>query len=196
MDNLETIDIPQNESLRSKLKGLNVGDLQDRLTQIDNVKLDSMNRSDRANPRRLLRAIEVAQYNLSGGKSSSYDDNFFLDPLWIGLYRQDRETENAISERVESRWKNGAIDEVREISDGKSSSNIISSLGVGPVQLFIEGKCLENEAKAMWVKEEVAYAKRQMVWFKKNEQISWFDAAENTLYDQVVMRVSPWYTKA
>jgi tRNA dimethylallyltransferase len=196
VDDIETIDIPPNERLRNTLINVSVQDLQDALKQIDNSKFEKMNHSDKNNARRLVRAIEVAQYYKKGNVHQQPANGSSPDALWIGLRHTDLSLHDAIVKRVESRWNDGAIDEVRTVLTQGSSMQVITSLGVTPIQAYINGKCSEHEAKMLWIKEEIAYAKRQMVWFRKNTHIAWFDVGENTLNDQLEKRVDAWYTKS
>ena len=58
----ETVGIPVNVNLRKELEKLPVGELQQRLKEINLQKWEQMNESDCNNPRRLVRAIEVGEY--------------------------------------------------------------------------------------------------------------------------------------
>ncbi|RMD65757.1 tRNA (adenosine(37)-N6)-dimethylallyltransferase MiaA, partial [Candidatus Pacearchaeota archaeon] len=60
--NIETITIPPNLSLRRILSAKTAVELQAILNKLNPTKLKRMNNSDRHNPRRLIRAIEVATY--------------------------------------------------------------------------------------------------------------------------------------
>lgn len=193
VENIETITVPQHVSLRDELSQSTVETLQNRLQEVDMSKFNEMNHSDKNNPRRLIRAIEVAEFYKAGGALRS-EDSGSDQVMWVGLRHSEQLIDEVIIARVQSRWLDGAVEEVRGLLVQHSSTSLISALGVGPIQEFIEGKCNEVDAKASWAREEVAYAKRQIVWFKKNMQIHWFDVVENTLYDQVEANILPWYT--
>ena len=195
VDDIETIDVPQNEAIRNTLKDVAVTVLQENLRRLDIHKFEGMNHSDQNNPRRLIRAIEIAQFYKDGGKVA-HKDMQTVDALWVGLRRTDESLRVAIGERVETRWQDGAVDEIRQMLAQNNSPSAVSSLGVASIRGYIDGKSSELQAKKNWEKEEVAYAKRQMIWFKKNSQIQWFDVVENSLYDQVEKRVGAWYTKS
>ena len=63
IDGIDSIGIPPNPKLRCQLEELSPSDLYQKLEKIDPNRAKSMNKSDRANPRRLIRAIEIAIYN-------------------------------------------------------------------------------------------------------------------------------------
>jgi tRNA dimethylallyltransferase len=60
IEGIPTASVPRNESLRKSLGDKGVKDLFEMLARVDPIKAASMNISDRKNPRRLIRAIEVA----------------------------------------------------------------------------------------------------------------------------------------
>ena len=64
IDGIPTAAVPPSESLRKNLEE-SVDELYEKLSQMDSLKAASLNSSDRRNPRRLIRAIEIAQYQLT-----------------------------------------------------------------------------------------------------------------------------------
>ena len=60
IDGVESIGVPSDIKLRKQLEKLSVDQLYQKLLEIDPKRAKSMNPSDRANPRRLIRAIEIA----------------------------------------------------------------------------------------------------------------------------------------
>lgn len=64
VDGIETATIPKDESLREFLLKKSADELFELLAQIDSVKAASLNVSDRKNPHRLIRSIEVAKWKL------------------------------------------------------------------------------------------------------------------------------------
>ena len=65
VDGIQTAGIPKNESLRKSLEKLSVDELFEKLALLDSIKAASLNTSDKKNPRRLIRAIEIAQWQLT-----------------------------------------------------------------------------------------------------------------------------------
>lgn len=140
VENLPDVDVPQNPELRKTNKSAQ--ELFDDLKKIDPVRAEAMNNSDRSNPRRLIRAIEIAQYpslRLREGLGVSY--------LQIGLTAPRKFLEKKIVQRVKDR-------------------------GLGEE----------------YIKKEIEIMKKQLVWFKKQTNIAWFDimkyASENRNFIQ------------
>lgn len=189
----ETIHIPNNPALRARLDTLPVEALREELGVVDSGKLIRMNNSDKQNPRRLVRAIEVAIWRQNN--PSSVTNSTAINAYWIGL-RIPAETLSAkIENRVRSRWQNGALDEVRSLTHLSGSSPSVSTLGITPIREYLEGKLTEEEAITRWVRHEVAYAKRQMVWLTPRSDIHWFDSSVIGFSDDVEKLVGEWYTK-
>ncbi len=61
LEGKELVDVPPNKEIREKAEKMSVRQLQDWLRRLDESRLADMNRSDRNNPRRLVRAIEIAE---------------------------------------------------------------------------------------------------------------------------------------
>ena len=75
VDGIETSNISVNEKLRENLESREVGELYDHLAKINPLKAASMNSSDKQNPRRLIRAIEIAQSLLDNPKKNGGPKN-------------------------------------------------------------------------------------------------------------------------
>lgn len=191
-DTPETIDVPMDNVARRRWDTLTAEALQSELSSVDRARLSRMNNSDRNNPRRLIRALEVAQW-IEQHKGLGKKEKEF-DELWIGLRNTVSDMEHGIRERVRSRWKNGAVDEVKKLGDIASHLPAVSTLGIAAITDYIRTIKTEDEARDTWAKQEIAYAKRQMVWFKKNKNIRWFESNQDGLAALVVKDVREWYT--
>lgn len=192
VDTPETIDVPINELARSRWESLSVEVLQKELESMDPARLSRMNNSDKHNPRRLIRALEVAKWRADHWESGKKENVFH--ELWIGLRSTPSELADSIRKRVRSRWENGAAHEVKKLGDIKARMQAVSALGIGPITDYIHHRVSEIDALEVWTKQEIAYAKRQMVWFKKNNKIRWFDANQGDLAALVEKVVYEWYT--
>lgn len=186
IDPPETIDIPPDVISRARWNTMTVVALKQELNAINPKRLLSMNTSDRANPRRLIRALEISAWqknhiNMPIPKSR-YDIN------WIGLERDIYELQKRITARVQNRWDHGALKEEENLP------RALSATGIGPIRLYNAEKITADEAKEQWICEEVAYAKRQMTWFRKQQGIHWYDAGTPDLAGEVEKRVAAWYT--
>lgn len=173
-ESIDTISIPPNWPLREQLALLSVSELQ---KLVKGERLKKMNESDRKNPRRLIRAIEVAG-------SVRRQQNPKYDALWIGLTAPLSTLRQRISDGIAIRF-NAAVREVRP--------GLPPILGIEALLGYARGEYTKEQAITKWTQAEYDYAKRQMTWFRKEKQIHWFDVSKEYTH-AVEARVREWYT--
>lgn len=202
IDGIQTVDIPKNESLRKSLENLSNNELFEKLAILDSSKAANLNHSDKNNPRRLIRAIEVASWKIENETKNKVveERKKILDEkvsvLQIGLDIDLVDLKERIKKRVESRMNEGFIDEVENLLKmGVSWKNqSMQSLGYKEVEgFFKQGKSYEDFINE-WEKNEIKYAKRQFTWFKKDKRINWFDVNSAVFYELVEKMVKKWYS--
>ncbi len=194
---IDTIDIPQDSKLREFLDKLPKKELQEKLKNLDKKKWKEMNNSDRNNPRRLVRAIEIANWK----KENTFSENKEKTPkfqslLVIGLAADKKTLYQRINQRIESRLKEGVLKEVKKLISKNYLDNLpsLSSTGYKELKNHIEGKIKLEEALKIWKNREHAYARRQMTWFKKDGRIVWFGIVDGDYINKIEKRVQEWYT--
>ncbi len=196
IDGIPTAEVPKNEGLRKNLEERGVEELYEKLSQIDSFKAGSLNSSDRKNPRRLMRAIEVAQYQLTKKNipvHHAIGKNY--ETLFLGLIVPGSVIAEKIKNRVFERVKNGVKDEVRRLlrSGVRWEDQSMMSLGYGVWRDNFEGGIDEDIVISEWTRQEIKYGKRQMTWFKKDNRIRWFDITKKEYPDNVENLVKKWY---
>ncbi|MBI2325943.1 hypothetical protein HYU91_00995 [Candidatus Collierbacteria bacterium] len=167
--------IPPNEALRRHLEELSLEKLQQKLRDLDSKRFISMNQSDVNNPRRLIRAIEVA--------STSIRPISPMGPIrpisfsWLGIRIPLARLRERIQSRVLTRLDRGAVAEVENLlaSYPDQTLPVYTTLGVRPIIKFINQEIDFKELVSLWVTDEMNYAKRQITWFKKQPEIVWYD---------------------
>ena len=172
---VDTENIPANWDLRKKLKNKPVPDLVSLLKKIDSKVFDRLNNSDKNNPHRLIRKIEIArsQKNTQSAKSSA--SGVKVD-RFIGLRFEDsQKLSAAIEKRVGERLEKGAIEEVDKLLKQGLTKRApgLRSLGYCQIIPYLEGKISKDEAIKKWIGAEVNYAKRQYTFMKTNKNIDW-----------------------
>lgn len=178
-----TLSVKPDWKLRKKLENKSTTELQDQLKKLNLQRWRQMNHSDRLNPRRLIRAIEVEKFqqNLQG-QSLKVPSRTVLNGkyncLWIGLTAPKKTLDQRIADRVKARVKAGAIQEWQQLKS-KYRQDLASMSGIGYREL--------PDIKA-WTRAEQQYARRQLTWFKKNKAIHWNP-------DNLAKLVAAWYTK-
>ncbi len=164
-----------NDSLRLSLEKATIEDLQQKLWEINPQKFVSMNQSDASNPRRLVRAIEVASLPSRTTQKKSVDKP--LSTTWIGIKTSLSDLKTKVEKRVRDRLYRGAVTEVESLLRNYSDQNlpVYTTLGVKPIIRFLSKEIDLDTLIETWVTDEVNYAKRQLTWFKKQRQIVWYD---------------------
>lgn len=190
---IPTVNIPRNAELRKRLETKSVDELFENLAELSPTRAGNMNSSDRKNPRRLIRAIEVAQHAITKGfKEKSYVRSY--DVLTVGLIAPEEVLFGRIEERVDKRVEDGIKGEIEGLlRQGVNwHDQSMFSLGYRQWRDFFEGGVEEEKVIEEWKKEERKYAKRQMTWFKKEKDINWFDITNKEYPDNVEKLVSVW----
>jgi len=189
-EGIETIAIPPDQKLRQKLIKLNTSELQAKLKQIDPHKLKSMNHSDAHNPRRLIRAIELAN-------SPSAKEKRLISPdtLYIGLrYPDTSQYHDLVGSRVRSRLDHGALEETKQLIEQYDTSlPSFTSLGYKHLIRYLHQEISRDELVSSWTQDELAYARRQLTWFKRIASIHWFNPHNPLLSTKVASLVKGWY---
>lgn len=177
-------------SLRKKLEKLSVSELQQLLPD---DKLQKLNDSDRNNPRRLIRAIEIesSKQQVASSKRSTYES--FI----IGL-TCDRETlKQRIDARVDTRLKQGALDEVSSLFKNYKilSDQVKNANGYKQLFSFLKNEISLDEAIYRWKISEYHHAKNQMTWFRKYGMVEWFDIEKANFKKEIEKRVGDFYLR-
>lgn len=161
----ESTMIPQNLNLRKKLAELNLVELQNQLKSLNQEKLENMNNSDLNNPRRLVRAIEIALYKMEQvfkPKQVACPANkiFYLE-----LPKAIREAK--IKKRVLNRFALAKEEVKKQLEKKEFNALAVTCTGFTELDQFIHGKINQQACLTKWQLAEIQYAKRQDTWWKK-----------------------------
>jgi tRNA dimethylallyltransferase len=181
---IDTITSPPNYLLRDKLKQKNPQELMKILDKLDSAKAASLNVSDRQNPRRLVRAIELGM----DADSPKSRGEVPFPSLQLGLTAPLPFLKQRIVRRVEERIAAGALEESRLL---------MSRYGYDFPSMSASGyKAFQYEDwKEKWITLENQYLKRQLTWFKKQPDIRWFDISLPDWETTAQTFVLDWYNK-
>lgn len=176
----ETLFIPPNEALRAELQLLSVTKLQKALQKSWPERWKNMNYSDRYNPRRLIRAIEVA---LSSETKKNPGVQYEKPVVQFGLLLPTAQLQNNIKARVEERIEKGVIQEVGSFELRYPMPDLQAKFthGYAEVREYLHQRLTLDELHSSWAAVELRYAKQQHTWWKKQTDIQWIDVTENNL---------------
>ena len=177
LDDFPNIDpnIRKELNLRLKTEGLN--SLQEQLKALD---IESYNSITIDNPHRVIRALEVCIG--SGLPYSSFlskhktQRNF--KTISIGLTAERQLIYNRINERVDNMIKDGLLEEVKTLLPNQHL-NSLNTVGYKELFNYFNREWTLDFAISEIKKNTRRFAKRQLTWFRKDENIKWFDFKSN-----------------
>lgn len=180
-------DVPPNIQLRKKLSSKPAAELFQILKTLDRERSRTI---DRHNPRRLTRAIEIAE---ALGKIPILPHERMpkaKNILFIGLNPPKEKLKKLIHERLLMRLKKGMIVEAKRLhKDGLSYKRMMElGLEYKYLALLLQKQITKEEFLKKLETEIWRYAKRQMTWFRKYQNVKWFKTPEGTEVERIVSR--------
>ena len=168
-DGLILPQVPPNPKLRKKLEKKSATELFEILKKKDAQRSKII---EPKNKRRLIRALEIVA---ALGQVPKLKKRRKYDALFLGLKRTPAELKRRIEKRISRMLKRGLVKEVQKLRAARLPWKRIYEFGFEykyPA-LYLQKKISRNEMKEMLLKETLDYARRQMVWFKKDKRIRW-----------------------
>lgn len=181
---LRNIDFTENEedtSYRKELEALanekGAYYLHSMLREVDPASAEAIHAN---NVKRCIRALEF--YKLTGQrisdhneqekqKQSDYNSCYFV-------LNDDREKLYArIEERIDEMLKNGLVDEVKKLQEMGCRRGMVSMQGLGYKEIlaYLDGECSLEEAVYLLKRDTRHFAKRQLTWFRREQDVIWVD---------------------
>jgi tRNA dimethylallyltransferase len=130
---------------------------------------------DQNNPQRLMRALEVCR--ATGKPFSTFRNKKKVDRpftiIKIGLERERDELYRRIDLRMDLMIQEGLFDEAVSLYPYKHL-NALQTVGYSEIFGFLEGKYDREEAIRLLKRNSRRYAKRQLTWFRRDPEMTWF----------------------
>lgn len=155
--------IKPNYKLRNRLSKKTNKELYAILKNLDSVRAKNI---DKNNPRRLIRAIEVAP-------SIPLQENPKYNCLKLAIKKDNLEP--LIKKRIDKRIKLGMIKEVRQLKDSGLSWQRIESFGLEYkwIAMYLQNKISKQDMLDGILQDSIKLAKNQNSWLKKEKDIYW-----------------------
>ena len=178
------------ESRREELKQIlcdsGIETLQAILKELD---IDTYNQIDLHNPKRVLRAIEIAE---SGAKMAhGVRKTYKKYNLVLFVLRRDRaELYKQIDNRVDKMFNNGLVAEVQALVEkyGYIDTSAFSAIGYKEVIQYLKRECSLDDAVRQIKLNTRHYAKRQITYFKKMD-VTEFISVDNRSTDEIAEHI-------
>jgi tRNA dimethylallyltransferase len=194
------VDSPRGEeSIRRELRetAMECGgvELLRRLAEIDPVTAARLHPNDQV---RIIRALEV--FRQTGRPISSFrsEHDFagdFYDALKIGITVERSELYRRIEERVERMIAEGFLAEVRQLLDRGFNPGLKPFRAIGYKELcgYLAGNYPFEEALRLIKRDTRRYAKRQITWFRQDNEIKWVEYPAR--FDTILNMTMKFYSK-
>ncbi len=156
-------EVPPNEKLRRVLYSKKAIALFEYLKKIDPERAKNI---DPKNKVRLIRAIEIAKALGKVPKITAIKPKYKF--IKIGLYLPPDKLKKKVEKRVKKMFRDGLLNEIKKLKKAGVSEKRLRELG------FEYYKPTPERV----ITETLKYAKRQLVWFKRDKKIKWFDASK------------------
>lgn len=175
--NISFSEVGSNAEIRSELAEKSNEELYEKLLKLDPNAAEDIHPNNR---KRVIRALELC---MSGTSKTEQNENSMLidspyDALYIGIGYKDRQKlYDRINKRVDLMLEAGLENEARQML-GKQGLTARQAIGHKELQPYIDGDITLAEAVENLKRETRRYAKRQLTWFRRNENINWLYADE------------------
>ncbi len=164
------------EELEARADAEGIQALMDWLMEIDPEAAAKLHLSDR---KRIIRALEV--YLETGETITAHNRKTQAippryQPLWLGLDFAERSVlYDRIDRRVDIMLEMGLIDEIQGLLDTGIPKKCTAMQAIGYKEFLaaMDGRCTIADAAAEVKKSSRHYAKRQLTWFRRNENMHW-----------------------
>jgi tRNA dimethylallyltransferase len=170
-------DIPEvPESIREELargfERLGITWLQEKMIELDPEHFREI---DQQNPHRLMRALEVkigtGSSIASFRKKQKREHSFQIHRVGLELPRDVLYAR--IDARMDKMIANGLFEEAQQLFPFRNH-NALQTVGYQEIFDFMEGTYDRDEAIRLLKRNSRRYAKRQLTWFKRDEEMQWF----------------------
>jgi len=188
IDDIPTIDERTRCLVKERLADEGLEKLCEELRQLDPEYYEIV---DRQNPRRVVHALEICI--MTGKTYTSFrkreQKRRPFNILKIGVNLPREELYERINQRVDKMMADGLLEEAKSLFP-KKSLNALNTVGYKELFAYMEGRWSLEEAVERIKGNTRRYARKQLTWFKKDQQIHWFLPEET---DKIIDFISQNY---
>lgn len=171
---LKNYDLPEieaNRELRNELTQLDTANLEDMLKILDINAFTSIDKNDR---KKMIRAIEIIKTTNKPLSQTRGMNKSEYNVEWIGKNFDRKTLYERIDKRVDIMIENGLVEETINLLEKHGRiPNLVNTIGYREILGYIDNQCSLEQAAELLKKNTRNYAKRQLTWFRRNEEIKW-----------------------
>ena len=172
IDDIPTVDDQTRDWMKQRLADEGLPALVEELRTLDPEHYEIV---DRQNPRRVVHALEIC--HMTGRTYTSFRTNTKKERpfriIKIGLNRPREELYNRINLRVDQMIADGLLDEARHVYPLRHM-NALNTVGFKELFAYLDGVWTLQEAVERIKGNTRRYMRKQLTWFKRDDQIAWF----------------------
>ena len=172
LDSIPNIDVRVRQQIIADYEEKGISWLQNQLEEKDQAYFQS---GEMKNPQRMMRALEVKESTgnsiLFYQRGEKIKRDFSI--VKVGLELPKEELVERINRRVDMMMEEGQLEEVKSLAAFKNL-NALQTVGYSELFDYLDKRITLPEAIERIKISTRQYAKRQLTWFKKDEDISWF----------------------
>ncbi|MGN0467868.1 MAG: tRNA (adenosine(37)-N6)-dimethylallyltransferase MiaA [Acutalibacteraceae bacterium] len=199
LNNTVFCDYEQND-VRQKIEAVadkvGIEKIYEHLKTIDPEAASKLHLNDR---KRIIRALEV--YYLTGKTISEQNELSHTEKskyafCLIGLNAHDRQfLYDRINSRVDKMLESGLIEEARRFYSSDISNTAAQAIGYKELKPYLDGEVSLEEATENLKMETRRYAKRQLTWFRRYEEINWVYIDEENITEKSMQIINDFERK-
>lgn len=172
IDDIPSVDDQTRDWMKRRLADEGLPALVEELRTLDPEHYEIV---DRQNPRRVVHALEIC--HMTGRTYTSFRTNTKKERpfriIKIGLNRPREELYNRINLRVDQMMADGLLDEARHVYPLRHM-NALNTVGFKELFAYLDGVWTLQEAVERIKGNTRRYMRKQLTWFKRDDQIAWF----------------------
>ncbi len=177
-------------SLRLELRERAEEGIDSLLKELEELDPDYYAQVDRANPSRVVRALEIIKSSgvpYSQLRQQSAAKRPF-DIVKIGIDMPREQLYSRIDRRVEIMMESGLEAEARSVYDYRAL-NSLQTVGYREMFDYFDGEITLDRAVELIQRNSRRYAKRQMTWFRRDDSTLWVNCPSSSLVIKSLERV-------
>ena len=183
---IDTEALPSDPTVRARLETeLTIDGLPALVERLRSVAPGLAREVDLRNPRRVVRALEIAEI---AGDAPRPPARGYGGPLtWLALHVEPAVHRTWIAGRARAQFDAGLIEEARVLrARFDPALPAFSAIGYREAWAVLDGEVTRDAAIELDARRNVAFAKRQRTWFRSEPDITWLDATEGLPEDAAI----------
>ena len=170
------IDLEYRKQLEELIKENGLESLYEEAKKIDEKAMQTINKNDK---KRIMRVLEI--YHQTGKTKTQLESESRLTPppyeyIVFAINMEREKLYERINKRVDIMIDQGLIEEVEALTKKyEEFPTAMQGLGYKEVVSYLKKEITKEEMIEKLKMETRRYAKRQLTWFRKDENIKWID---------------------